>query len=284
MAAVFIGAGADNCGLNEFEFTYHLLNSDKQHDVCTDLIAKMEKSNNSNNDNHSSQHGVDHLAGQLCELALEQKNCHDNMSIESNNTATTASLTEKPSTTTWRIAPCRRPRVHASSSSSSLRSLTTPMPVASDRPAATVVSRLSAMPLSFQDMRRQRAVSAPTPLSSNNERGAFIKDKQQQQPDIDSSSCSNEPVSNLQRKRRLSLDVEVPASVLKRRGAISPLVVPSLECFIRQTRARLDAEVTTPSPLSGSPVLSMADDISCLSTDDEFDHDDHLVADTPWAL
>ncbi|KAI8050886.1 hypothetical protein BDF22DRAFT_745078 [Syncephalis plumigaleata] len=246
MTAVFIGAGADNCGLNEFEFTYHLLNNDKQHDVCTDLIAKMEKK--SNNSNHSS-HGVDHLTGQLCELALEQNNDNDN----DKSTASTSHM-EKPlmsTNTAWRIAPCRRPRAHASSSS--LRSLTTPMP----------------------DIRRQRAVSAPTPISPNNERSAFINHDKQPHQDTSPSHC-NEPVSNLQRKRRLSLDVEVPASVLKRRGAISPLVVPSLECFIRQTRARLDAQATTtttPSPLIGSPVLSMADDTSCPSTDDEFDHE-----------
>ncbi|RKP24431.1 hypothetical protein SYNPS1DRAFT_29810 [Syncephalis pseudoplumigaleata] len=282
---VFIGAGASN---GELDLTYHhrhqqhLLDHGKssQHNVCSTILAQMDEAPRQP---PSASHGgmVERLAGQLCELALEQAGTTAATATSGSCTRPgEAAISSNGSKRILRIASCRRPRGHTAQSLAA-------------QPASVLARSSAMMALSLHDIRRQRASSAPTPLSPSREAVPSIHasslkrdtDSQHYCPPADetsSSSSSSSLCSGMSRKRRLSLDVDVPSTVLKRRGAISPLAVPSLECFIRQTRARLDEEAEAAAPsLVCSPVLSMADDdTSCPSTDDELEHDDS----TPWKL
>ncbi|KAI9597836.1 hypothetical protein BDF19DRAFT_411767 [Syncephalis fuscata] len=284
MSTVFIGAGVKNCGLSEFEFACLIDTSKQENDVCSKLISQMEQStgklqcptNLVSAAPAPASTTIDSLTGRLCDMALEQ----DANSIASTRPQKVSLANEQQPL--WRIAPCRRPRNRASGSeiASTPSSLTT-VPHGTISQSA-LLSRSSAMALSLQDTRRQRAISAPAPLSPSKQ-CEFVD---QNGTILATNDGDNSSRPSLQRKRRLSLDVEVPPSVLKRRGAISPLAVPSLELIIQQTRARMNAGTSSASSfvsssLIGLPALASSNTSYASSDDDDDEADDST---TPWAL
>ncbi|RKP09702.1 hypothetical protein THASP1DRAFT_28502 [Thamnocephalis sphaerospora] len=166
------------------------------------------------------------------------------------------------------IAPCRRPRAHTLEG----RQHRLPLPVSTGTypppppTTATLPAILMTRPMQLQ-RRRLRACSAPSPPACS---------ETAQQPPVmvvdSTDATSAQPFRSA--KRRLALDVDIPASVLKRRGAISPLAIPALELAAKRARARTYSGDATPPFLSSPLVGVLPSDASCPSTDDEQEEED----------
>jgi hypothetical protein len=161
------------------------------------------------------------------------------------------------------IAPCRRPRAYTLDD----RQHQLPLPVS--RPLMSMSMGLfwpvPETPQVTHSVRPSSAQSAPV-----------LSDPPVMASDFEPVSVAPSRAS----KRRLSLDMDIPPSVLRRRGAISPLATPTIELAVKRARARLCAEdnvfanTTTSDDAYPSSITSMMSTIDTLVTSKDDDNNE----------